>query len=139
MLNAKSLLQIVTAALTIDHVDRVGDEGHQEDGQCSWVAIEHEECEYKLTLEVVPKPVYELPLDLDEIAAIGFWHGRYDWATACNDALDPDEVRLAFMTEGDAWEWKGHCENDAEGGHEMFSGVVPSLQEKLQKLYDSII
>lgn len=90
----------------------------------------------KLSLD---EPAYELDLTLDEIQAIEFWRGRYEWPDACWEALDEDASKLIFWEEHEAWEWKTTVDRDAEGGHSRFPGIIEGFVQKLEELYDSIV
>jgi hypothetical protein len=81
---------------------------------------------------------YELNLSEDDMSAVCFSGGRYEWSRAL----------LFYLTEGHnevpehvAWELAEAFKSDTEGGHSPFPLLSPDckLYTKLSDFWDSIV
>ena len=83
--------------------------------------------------------MYELNLTEDEMDAVAFVGGRYEWSRALLFHLD--DSGYAELTEPEAWEIRDAFEADTEGGHSPFPLLAPdcALYQKLNRLWDSIV
>ena len=81
---------------------------------------------------------YTLEITEEDMQAIDFARGRYEWATVLSDET---EIGTNDLTEHEAWEIREAIEADMEGGHSPFPCLCPQseLYSKLVALWEEII
>ena len=81
---------------------------------------------------------YELNISEDEMSAVCFSGGRYEWSRALLFYLVEGHNEI---TEPIAWELAEAFKADTEGGHDPFPLLAPDckLYQKLSYFWDSIV
>tara|TARA_E500000331_G_C16833432_1_gene530284 strand:+ start:317 stop:568 length:252 start_codon:yes stop_codon:yes gene_type:complete len=81
---------------------------------------------------------YTLEITDEDMQAIGFARGRYDWATTLSNEV---EIGTNDLAEHKAWEIMEAIEADMEGGHSPFPCLCPQsdLYSKLVKFWQEIV
>lgn len=77
---------------------------------------------------------YTLALTRQEIGAIEFANGRYEWPNKLMECLNVDTLTVEF-TETDMWEWN----EDVNSDDWWFPLAAPSFQEKLTEFLGQMV